>query len=112
MIEARALNRLGRPQDAVNVLGALDETQRVSTAVVRLAAESFGLLGKPDEAAEWWVRAADASPTDAVIAYEAALAAKKAGKTADAKRLADRATVLGHKDAAALKSELAAAPER
>lgn len=112
LIEARALNRLGRAQDAVNVLGGLDESQRVSVAVVRLASESFGLLGKPEEAAAWWIRAADASPTDPGAAYEAAVAAKKAGKTDEAKRLADRAAVLGHKDAAALKGELASAPER
>jgi tetratricopeptide (TPR) repeat protein len=112
LIEARALNRLGRAQDAVNVLGALDESQRVSVAVVRLASESFGLLGKPEEAAAWWIRAADASPTDPSVAYEAAVSARKAGKTDEARRLADRAAVLGHKDAAALKGELASAPER
>jgi tetratricopeptide (TPR) repeat protein len=112
LIEARALNRLGRAQDAVNVLGGLDPSQLVSLPVVRLASESFGLLGKPDEAANWWIRAADAAPTDPTISYEAALAARKAGRIEDAKRLADQAAVLGHKDASSLKSELASAPDR
>lgn len=112
LIEARALNRLGRPQDALNVLGALDESQIVSVAVVRLASESFGLLGRAQDAAAWWIRAADAAPTDPGVAYEAAMSARKAGQINEAKRLADRAAILGHKDAAELKSELASAPDR
>jgi predicted Zn-dependent protease len=112
LVEARALNRMGKPQEAVDLLGALDEGERVQIPVVRLAAESFGLLNRPVDAAAWWIRAADAVPTRADVAYDAALSARKAGNLAEAKRLAERASVLGHADAKALTRELAAAPDR
>jgi tetratricopeptide (TPR) repeat protein len=112
LVEARALNRMGKPQEAINLLGALDEAERVQIPVVRLAAESFGLLNRPADAATWWIRASDAAPTRADTAYDAALAARKAGNLSEAKRLAERASVLGHADAKTLTRELAAAPDR
>jgi predicted Zn-dependent protease len=112
LIEARSLNRLGKAQEAVDILGALAEGERTQVPVVRLAAESFGLLGKPGDAATWWIRAADAAPTRGDVAYDAALAARKAGNLPEAKRLAERASVLGHAEARALTRELVSASER
>lgn len=111
LIEARALNRLGSAEEAVNVLAGLDGPERRQLAVLRVVSESYGLLGKPGDAARWWIDASDAVPTNVNLAYEGALAAKKGGKVDDAKRLADRAKVLGHPEAAALTAELAAAGE-
>ena len=112
LVEARALNRMNRAEEAVNVLAGLEGAERNQLAVLRLVSESYGLLGKPGEAAAWWVKGSDAVPTDPQLAYEGALASRKGGRLEDAKRLADRAAVLGHREATALKGELAAAGEK
>jgi hypothetical protein len=84
----------------------MDAGERRQIAVVRLLTESYGLLGKPSDAADAFADASDASPTDALLAYEGALAAQRAHRVATAKRLADRAALLGHQDAAALVKSL------
>ena len=112
LIEARALNRLGKADQAANVLAGLDPESRHQLPVLRLLAESYGLLKRPDLAADAYAQASDAQPTDPQLAYEAATAADKASRADEARRLAARAQALGHADARELADRLANAPDR
>lgn len=106
LIEARALNRVGRPADALNTLAGLDKGERYQLVVLKLMADSHGLMGRQDLAAEVFQQASDESPQDATLAYEAALAAERAKKPDAARRLARRAADLGHTDAAEMVKRL------
>ena len=106
LVEARALNRVGRPGDALNTLSGLDKGERYQMPVLQLMAESHGLMGKPERAAELFQEASDESPGDAALAYEAALAWERAGKASEARRLARRASDLGHPEGEELVKRL------
>jgi predicted Zn-dependent protease len=111
LIEARALNRLGKAEQAANLLAGLDPESRHQLPVLRLLAESYGLLKRPDLAADAYAQASDAVPTDPQLAYEAATAADRAARPGEARRLAVRAESLGHAEARELADRLANAPE-
>jgi len=106
LVEARALNRVGRAADALNTLSGLEPGERFQMPVLQLMAESHGLLGRPDRAAEMFREASDATPADASLAYEAALASERAGMSSESRRLARRAADQGHADAQELVKRL------
>lgn len=94
--EARVRNRMGEPDRAVDLLHALPQEEMERLAVLRLLAESYGLMGRPGEAASRFLDAAERSPGDADLAFEAAQWLERAGDRAEALLWARRAEDLGH----------------
>jgi tetratricopeptide (TPR) repeat protein len=95
VVEARILNRDGKPEAAATLLLALNPAQRREKPVMALLAESYGLLERPSEAARMYRVASDAVDTDADLAILAAEWLEKAGDTASAMTYARRASALG-----------------
>jgi tetratricopeptide (TPR) repeat protein len=110
LVEARALNRTGKPQDAIALMGGLSREERFEPAVLSLVAESYGLLQRPSSAAEMYIEAAQSAPTNAEFSYQAALWLSRAGETQRAHNFAQSAAGLGHEGARDLKQTLAAEP--
>jgi tetratricopeptide (TPR) repeat protein len=95
--EARLLRRLGRLDDSLAALTAIDEyTRLTSVPVLRDVLITLQALGQHDRAAEFASRAAEAAPTDAQIVMMAADAMDAAGRIEDAIKFATRARMLGH----------------
>jgi predicted Zn-dependent protease len=95
VIEARALKRDNKPEEALQLLIGLDANERLEPGVAQVMAESYGMLSKFNEAADVYAAASAANPTDGVIALEAARWLKAAGRTKEAREHADRAAILG-----------------
>ncbi len=57
VIEARALNRQGQPKQALDLLIGLSDADKNQPAIAKLIAESLGLLGEKEKAAEWMKKA-------------------------------------------------------
>ncbi|MFN0131892.1 MAG: tetratricopeptide repeat protein [Phycisphaerales bacterium] len=106
VVEARALKRHGDPDRALQLLMPLDASQRREPPVARLIAECFGMLGRHPQAAQALAEAAHASPDDATVAYDAAVAMDRAGERDGALRWARHAKTLGSAPAATLLSRL------
>ncbi|MFG0294043.1 MAG: tetratricopeptide repeat protein [Phycisphaerales bacterium JB065] len=95
--EARLLRRLGRLEDSLAVLTAIDEyTRLTNAAVLHDVILTLQALDQKDRAADTAMRAAEASPTDAQIMMMAADAMDAAGRLEKAVDLATRARMLGH----------------
>ncbi len=94
VIEARALNRLGEPEGALAVLGALSPKERRTGGVLTTIGQSYGLLERPADAGEEYAQAWRAEPGRVELAYEAALWFERAGEAERARDLA-RAAVAG-----------------
>lgn len=95
LIEARALKRLARPQEAVDLLAGVPETERRDPAVLQVMGECYGLLSKPGEAAALYADAADAQPASAELALQAAEWLKRSGDAERAAAYEKRAAMLG-----------------
>ncbi len=108
ILEARADNRLGRAQAALDLVIGLPEAELYTPPIVRLIIESYGLLKQTDAAADFATKATDAKLADGDIAYEAALAAQRAGRPDDFRRYVLRGATAGHRGC----KELAATLER
>ncbi len=106
IIEARLLNRQGDAERAATVLLALDPATRQTPQVLELLAESYGLLGKPEEAAAAYAEAARTKVDDPELAYQAAAWCERAGKIEEAKRFARAADAMGDERGAELLKEL------
>ena len=107
VIEARALRRVGRAEEAANLLLALPAATRdADPGLLGELAMCLGLLGEPGRAAEEYARASDANPGDATLAYEAAVWLDRAGEGARAIGFASRAASRGHTPARALLERL------
>ncbi|MCC5821922.1 MAG: tetratricopeptide repeat protein [Phycisphaerales bacterium] len=111
MTEARVRNRLGESDRAVDLLHTLPQVEMERLPVLRLLAESYGLLGRPGEAASRFMDAAERSPRDAALAFEAAQWLERAGDRDAALRWARRAGELGHERAGDWARSLAAASD-
>lgn len=110
VVKARILNRQNKPEQAAQVLTALDPSQQADRQVVTLLGETFGLMGKPDEAARAFARAVEASPSDPELNYQAAVWHQKIGDRAKATAFARTAAALGNQPARDLLDTLASAP--
>jgi predicted Zn-dependent protease len=99
IVQARVLNRQGEPEKAAAILQALPESERADKNILALHAESCGLMRKPRDAAVMYESAAAHAPTDAEIAYQAALWFDRASDRAKAMEFAQRAAMLGHEGA-------------
>lgn len=109
VIEARAKNRLGKPEEALAVLGGIPDAERRTLPVLRLIGESCGMLHKPDEAVREFEAAAAKSPDDGDLLFETAVWCERAGDTDKAldyaKRAADHGVEAGKKMAARLAGQ-------
>lgn len=102
IIEARALRREGRAEEAANTLYAIDEGKRLSDRMILAElAMCLGMLGEQEAVAAMYVRAAEATPADAEIAFEAAQWLDRVGRGDEAGAYARRAAYLGHAEARA-----------
>ncbi|MCC6678503.1 MAG: tetratricopeptide repeat protein [Phycisphaerales bacterium] len=107
LIEARALKRTARPEDALSLLTPLDETEKQDPAVARTIAECYGLLNKPAEAAAALEASRLAHADDGALTLDAALAFERAGDRKRAGELATLAVQLGNSSATGLRDRLA-----
>ncbi len=106
LIEARAMKRAGEPEQALGVLLGLDADVLVQPEYAKAAAETLGMLGRTDEAAELYERAHAADTRNPQVAFDAALWAERAGDPARALELARYAQRLGHEHAARVVERL------
>ncbi|MEO0630451.1 MAG: tetratricopeptide repeat protein [Planctomycetota bacterium] len=106
VLEARALQRLARPEEAIGLLLALPDEALYQVGVLTLASECLGLLRRPGDAAGLWADAADADAGSAEKAFQAALWFERAGDAEKAKQYASRAGMLGHAQAAGVVERL------
>lgn len=106
LLEARALNRLGRAQEALDLVIGLPHEELYKPEIVRLIIESYGLLKQLDAAADFATKATDAKLSDGEIAYEAALAAQRANRPADYRRYIKRGASVGHRGCKELEASL------
>ncbi len=107
LVEARALKRDNKPEQAAMLLVGLDANERAQPNVLELLADCYGMLGKADQAAAACEEAAKTRPADATVAYLAAVWLDRAGKREDAQRFARRADELGEPRARDLLLRLA-----
>lgn len=107
VLEARALQRLGRPQEALDMLLALPDEQLHGHGVLSVVGACFGLLREPGRAAELYAQAAEAHPGDSELAFQAALWFERAEDAERARSFAQRARMLGHEQAGAVMERLA-----
>lgn len=106
IVQARILNRQGDAKEAAAILAALPAADRMNKSVLTLRSESFGLLSRPMEAAAMYEEALGKSPSDAELAYQAALWYQRANMKEKAVELAKRAAMLGHEGAKELAASL------
>lgn len=91
LIEARLRNRQNQPKKSVEILGGVSETELLQRRVAKLLSESLSMMGEKREAMALLERSSDANPTDGELALDAAASCERAGDTAAALRLAERA---------------------
>lgn len=108
-VQARALQRLDRPAEALLALDTVPDAALAEPALVRLRAELFGLMGDARAAARAYERAFERTPAlraDPQLLFEAATRAERASDLARALDYARQAEMLGHATAAQLRATL------
>lgn len=90
LIEARGLNRVGKPDEALELLVAMPEADRRVPEVMKLMADSYGMLKRPRDAALLYAVASDNSPENKELAVQAAEWFERAGDAEKAKEYRDR----------------------
>ncbi|MBK7405664.1 MAG: tetratricopeptide repeat protein [Phycisphaerales bacterium] len=106
VIEARARNRLGQAAEALAVLQGIAVADRRQLPILRLVGETYGLLGKPAQAAKEFEEAAQATPANPDLLFETAVWCERAGRQADALRYAQQATRAGSESASKMAQRL------
>ena len=106
LIEARALKRSNKPEEAIKILVGLDQSERFSPAVLQIMGECFGMLSRPADAAAMYAAASESNPSSAPIALSAAEWYLRLNQPDQAKRFAQRASVLGEPSAKKLLHQL------
>lgn len=107
LIEARALLRENKAEQAAELLFAVPEKERLSSrAALQELGSALGLLGRTSEAAAMYVSAVSANPDDPEIAYEAALWLERDGQKGRAATFAAHAAAKGFGPAQALAERL------
>lgn len=108
MVQARILNRQDKPEQAATVLLALPADVRVRPPVLALLSESYGLLARPEAAADAYAAAFKQASDNPELAYQAALWYERAKDRDKARVFAAAAGMMGHDDARKLEVRLAA----
>jgi predicted Zn-dependent protease len=107
IIEARALRRSGRPEDAAQILMALPEDELLTDALVlRELGQCMGMMGETRRMARLYIDASDRAPSNGEIAFEAALWLERDGQLEEAVAYATRAARQNYPNAAALAQRL------
>lgn len=106
LLEARAVKRLNRPEDALQLLVGLSDAQRMEPGVLPLMAECYGMLSRPADAGGVFARASDMDAENPAYALQAAQWLEKAGNLDGARRYAERAARLEAQGAAELLTRL------
>lgn len=99
LIEARASNRVGKPEEALELLIAMPDADKRQPEIMKLMAESYGMLKRPRDAALLYAIAADDDKANPAPALEAGMWFDKAGDSAKAKEYLERAKMLGSDEA-------------
>lgn len=94
LIEARARKRMGQPQEALDLLIALQDEDRARPSVLTAMSECFGMLGRPDDAADLYGLFSDRNPEEPELAMQAAIWADRVKRPNQALRYAQRAANL------------------
>lgn len=109
LIEARALKRLDRVDEALALLVGLPAQERYAPGVLQLMGECYGLLSMPGEAADLYMGASDADAANGQLAFDAAVWCEKAGRKEQAITYAKRAAMTGTPNAEKLQQRLSEA---
>jgi len=106
LIQARALKRLNKPEEAIQLLIGLDDAEKLDGGVLSVIGECYGMLDQPGPVADLYAKAAQLNPSDGKIALEASRWLKQAGRTQEAIGHAERAAMLGVSGAREMVREL------
>jgi len=96
LAEAKVLNRAGNPQGAIDLLSGLGQAQLDETETAYLMAQSYGMLGRPGDAASRLMDVASKHPKDAKLAFEIAKWIERTGDREGAIEWAKKAEGLGN----------------
>lgn len=107
LIEARALKRQARPEQALLVMEGMSEIERSELQPARLLAECHAMLGDKEAALRAITGAADRRRDDREVAFEAAIWLEREGQDERARVYATRARMLGDERAEGLLARLA-----
>ena len=110
VVDAKVLKRSNQPQQAAELLLALDEQDRFNPAVLQVLAECLGLLGKPLVAAEQYAAAYERSRTEGALALSAARWFVRAQKRPEAERMLEVARRLSVPGVEEVLAEASALP--
>jgi len=110
VIEARAKNRIGKPEEALVALGGISDDERRQLPILRLLGECYGLLHQPAEAMRAFEGAAAVDTTNADLCFDTAVWCERAGDAAKALTYARRAGELGVEAGTKMAERLAARP--
>ncbi len=108
LIEARAMKRSGRAEDAIGVLLGLGDALLTDDEALRTMSECHGMLGEPAESLALYEQAMAQRPALSMLVYEAAVWAERSDRPERALELAKRAVMMGHEHAGALVERLEA----
>lgn len=106
LLEARALRRQNKPEEALAILTPLDDIEKREKPVLSLLGECFGLLNRPADAAAAYAKAAEFDPSDGQLSLDTALWFERAGDKTTALKYAERAAMLSTDGAAAMVERL------
>lgn len=106
LIEARARKRMGQVQEALHLLVALKDEDLARPSVLTAMSECFGMLGKPDDAADLYGKFSDRDPEQPELAMQAAIWADRVSRPSQALRYAQRAANLRAPGAEAMVTRL------
>ncbi len=96
ILEANIQKRSGNPERAIELLSALPQDALNDAESMRLLAESFGMIGRPGDAASRMVDFATLNRDNAQAAFDAAIWLERADQRGDAVLWGRRARDLGH----------------
>ena len=99
ILEANIQKRSGNPERAIELLSALPQDALNDAESIRLLAESYGMIGRPEDAASRMVDFATLNNTDPQAAFDAAIWLERAKLRDDAVLWGRRARDLGHQRA-------------
>ncbi len=106
LIQARAMKRAGKIEDAIGVLLGLGDELLTDDEALRTMGECHAMLGEAGEALELYEQAMARRPGSAALVYEGAIWAERAGRPERALELARQAAAMGHERASALAERL------
>lgn len=99
ILEANIQKRMGNPERSIELLSSLPQSEINTPESMRLLAESFGMIGQPEDAASRMLDYANENPDDPQAAFDTAVWLERADQRQDAILWGRRARDLGHKRA-------------